>query len=77
MKEDNWSCPHCGASDPHDAMLFPQIDGYDFDPELEVDVTCQSVYITPVDGGDGVAFSHDEFAKIIDHFESSEHTDTP
>lgn len=67
--DGDWECPHCGSDDPHNAITFPLAD--EFDDEVEVDVTCQSVYITPVDGGDGFAFDHDEFEVIIDHYRTA------
>ena len=75
MSDDAWRCPNCGSPDPHAAMTFPRpdderFDGFDIDPEpeFEVDVTCESVYITPVGGGDGFAFTHAEFEQTIEHF---------
>lgn len=61
---NNWECPYCGSDDPHNALIV-----YD---EIEIDVTCQSVYITPVDGGDGFAFDHGEFERIIEHYNNTE-----
>lgn len=82
MEDDEWKCDNCGSTDPHNATHFPKRErlrelGFtdekidEMIPELEVDVTCQSVYITPVDGGSGVAFTHDEFEEIIDHYEEA------
>lgn len=59
-----WSCPNCGSDDPHHAITF-----YD---EIEVDVTCESVYITPTDGGDGFVFEHEDFEEIIEHYQSAD-----
>jgi len=69
--EQTWTCNRCGAEE-HDAIESPTDDS--FPSELEVDVTCQSVYITPVSGGDGFAFTHSEFRGIIEHFNESEYT---
>lgn len=66
MSEDN-PCPHCGTERPHNVILV--------EDELEIDVTCESVYIVPTDDGDGFAFDHDEFRRIIDHFETCMETD--
>lgn len=70
--DDGWTCPNCGSTDPHHAMTFPQEER--FEDEFEVDVTCESVYITPVDGGPGFAFRHEEFEQAIDHFREAEYT---
>lgn len=70
---EGWQCMHCGDSE-HDAMELPDeesFEDYTFEPEVEIDVTCESVYITPVDGGSGFAFNHDEFERIIEHFMES------
>jgi hypothetical protein len=73
--EEEWTCANCGDTE-HDSIEFPQREGWDFDPEVEVDVTCESVYIVPVDGdGPGYAFNHDEFETIIEHFEESEYNE--
>lgn len=61
--EQTWTCGSCGAEE-HDAIEFE---------EVEIDVTCESVYITPVDGGDGFAFTHGQFQLIIDHFVESDY----
>lgn len=68
-EDEEWTCSHCGSTDPHDAILMPRDE--DWDPEVEIDITCQSVYITPVGGGHGFAFDHDEFEAIIQHFRSA------
>jgi hypothetical protein len=60
----DWTCPRCGH-ESHDEIEFNGV---------EVDVTCQSVYITPVDDGDGFAFTHAEFRGIIEHFKQSDYT---
>lgn len=62
----DWTCRTCGSEDPHSAIELP-LD----DPEIEIDVTCETVYITPIDGGNGFAFTHDEFEMIIEHFRES------
>lgn len=67
---ETWTCARCGDEE-HDAIEFPLEQDWS---EVEVDVTCQSVYITPTDGGDGFAFSHSEFEGLISHFNQSEYT---
>lgn len=62
--EETWTCNRCGDEE-HDAIEFN---------EVEIDVTCQSVYITPTDGGNGFAFTHSEFCGIMEHFNESEYT---
>ena len=63
---DEWICPFCGERE-HDSMLIG------FDDAIEVDITCQSVYLLFTDGDDsGMAFTHDEFEKIIEHYQSAE-----
>ena len=69
---NDWLCPHCGR-DEHDAI-------HTMADEIEVDVTCQSVYFTFLDddGGyifPGMAFDHDEFERIIDHYRASTEVD--
>lgn len=71
-----WTCPNCGSTEPHHAIEFPQPDderfqelGIEPEQEIEVDVTCESVYITPIDDGNGFAFTHEEFETVIDHFQ--------
>jgi len=61
--EQTWTCGNCGAEE-HDAIEFEGV---------EIDVTCESVYITPVDGGNGFAFTHGQFQLIIDHFAGSDY----
>lgn len=56
---NEWSCAGCGSDDPHAALQFE---------EIEVDVTCESVYITPLDGGPGFAFDFEKFDHIVDHY---------
>ena len=81
MEDSNeWECPNCGASDPHDAIELPDehsYEDYDFEPEIEVDVTCQSIYFTFLDdnGDPGMAFDHNEFQRVMQHFNESEYTD--
>lgn len=38
--------------------------------EIEIDVTCESVYLTFNDDSNdpGMAFNHDEFEEIINHY---------
>ena len=62
---DDWYCPYCGRAE-HDAILT-------MSDEIEVDVTCRSVYFTFNDdaGDPGMAFDHDEFERIIDHYHTS------
>lgn len=69
--QETWTCGECGATE-HDSMEFPL--SQKFDAEVEVDVTCESVYITPVDGGSGFAFDHAEFRAMVELFNSSEYT---
>lgn len=61
--QEEWRCPHCGRTE-HDTMVSDH-------GTVEIDVTCKSVYITR-DDGLGVAFSHKDFEKIIEHYEESE-----
>jgi len=66
--EETWTCDSCGAEE-HDTMMVA-------DGNIEVDVTCKSVYLTFTDdsGDPGMAFDHDEFAEIAEHFNESEYT---
>lgn len=82
--EYEWECPNCGSTDPHHGIEFPQPDDERFadmdmvvEAEVEVDITCESVYITPVDEtyGDGFAFTHDEFETIMEHYRQSDYTE--
>lgn len=75
MMDDDWTCPHCGVEehDTKELVPVPENDDYDFEPELELTVTCQSVYIMPIDGGSGFAFNHNEFERIVEFFENSEY----
>lgn len=73
--EEEWTCSNCGSGDPHHAMELPAPDDERFEdldmvpePEVEIDVTCHSVYFTPIDGGHGFGFTHEEFEKIIEHY---------
>lgn len=71
-----WECPRCGAGEPHDAIYFPQEDRRGVDAEVEVDVTCESVYFTPVGGdGRGFAFTSAEFEQVIDHYQTARDDD--
>lgn len=60
-EQDGWTCRHCGSTDPHHEIQVG---------EINIDVTCQSVYLLPEGGSSGLAFDHEEFAEIVDHFES-------
>lgn len=60
---ETWECPNCGSEEPHHAIEFE---------DVEVDVTCESVYFTFTDdsGDPGMAFDHEQFEQVIDLFES-------
>lgn len=63
---EQWSCPRCGRNE-HDAILV-------MNDEIEVDVTCESVYFTFVDGNGelqspAMVFDHSVFEEIINHYE--------
>jgi len=58
MKED--VCLVCRNVDSHRQLYF-----YD---EIEVDITCSSVYITPIEGGNGFALDHEDFKKVVEEF---------
>lgn len=64
-----WRCGTCGAQE-HDAINV-------MDDEIEMDVTCETVYLTFNDdsGDPGMAFDHDEFRRMIGHFWESEYAD--
>jgi len=57
-----WECSYCGNGDPHNAIVVSGV---------EIDVTCENVYITPTNGGDGFAFSHSSFEDILRHYLTS------
>jgi len=69
-ESEAWTCPECG-DEQHESLIFPLDADRD---EVEVDVTCESVYVVPAEGGDGFAFSHDEFEELIEQFNESEYT---
>jgi hypothetical protein len=60
-EEDEWTCRNCGSTDPHHEMKIGPI---------EIDVTCETVYLLPVDEDWGLAFDHDQFEDIVEHFEN-------
>ena len=64
---DGWACRHCGRGE-HDAILVS-------DDGIEVDVTCQSVYFTPLNADGeysygGVSVDHNDFERIFAHYRS-------
>lgn len=61
-----WKCGSCGAQE-HDAILVA-------DEEIEMDVTCETVYLTFNDdsGDPGMAFDHDEFRRSLREMLSAE-----
>lgn len=68
--DETWNCRNCGSEEPHNAITLPFEE--EFEDEVEVDVTCKSVYITPIDGLNGFGFTHDEFERMIEHYNASE-----
>lgn len=71
LPHEDFECPNCGSGDPHDALVV-------MDGEVEVDVTCTNVYITPAnDTGSGYAFDMETFKEMMIHFAESEYTDLP
>jgi len=64
-EEEKWHCRHCRSTHPHHSINSTY-------REIEIDVTCRSVYLLFTDDSDdlGMTFTHDEFEEIIEHYEN-------